>query len=259
MTISMNRGLVTEDYFISGIPVITCFSQDEAMPKPLVILSHSFGKSKEDLKDELEMLADLGYCAVAMDNRGHGRRDEPDFSSQVFHDGLINVYQVRRLIKETADDIPSIIDHFEADKQVNAQRIGMLGVSMGGYVAFRALVIEERIGVATPIIASPYWDELPRDVPVLLTQKVEEKLVAYSREYSPARYPERFFPRPILTQLGGKDNHYNVERVKLFNQEIKRYYRGSDKRVELIVHENEGHTYTETMRANAVGWFKDYL
>jgi cephalosporin-C deacetylase-like acetyl esterase len=73
---------------------------------------------------------------------------------------LIDVYQVRRLVKETADDIPIIIDHFEANKQVDAQRIGMLGVSMGGYVAFRALIIEERIGVAMPIIASPNWKEL---------------------------------------------------------------------------------------------------
>lgn len=259
MTNSMRRDLVTEDYLISEIPVIACFRKDEGTPKPLVILSHGFLKSKEDLKDELEMLADLGYYAVAMDNRGHGRRDEPDFSSQVLQDRLIDVYQVRRLVKETADDIPSIIDHFEANKQVNAQRIGMLGISMGGYAAFRALVIEERIGVATPIIASPNWDELPEDVPVLVTPEAEERLTAYSREYSPSRYPERFFPRPILTQVGGKDNHYNVERVKQFHQDIERYYHGSDKRVKLIVHENEGHKFTEPMWTNAVEWFQDFL
>jgi dienelactone hydrolase len=259
MTISMSRGLVTEDYLISEIPVIACFRQDEGAPKPLVILSHGFGKSKEDLKDELEMLAHMGYYAVAMDNRGHGKRAEPAFGSQVFHDGLLNVYQVRRLIKETADDIPSIIDHFKENKQVNARRIGMLGVSMGGFAAFRALVIEERIGVVAPIIASPYWDELPEDVPVLATPEAAERLTAYAREYSPARYPERFFPRPILIQVGEKDNHYNVERVKQFHQEIKRYYHGSDKSVKLTVHENVGHKFTEPMWTNAVEWFQDYL
>jgi dienelactone hydrolase len=259
MTISMSRGLVTEDYLISEIPVLACFRQDEGTPKPLVILSHGFGGAKEDLKDEMEMLADMGYYAVAMDNHGHGNRVGPDFASRVFQHDLLNVYQVRRLIKETADDIPSIIDHFEANKQVNAQRIGMLGVSMGGFVAFRALVIEERIGVATPIIASPYWDELPEDVPVLDTPGAEERLAAYAQEYSPARYPERFFPRPILTQIGGKDNHYDGERVKQFYRELERYYHGSDKRVKLIVHEDEGHKFTELMWANVVKWLQDYL
>ena len=35
----------------------------------------------------------------------------------------------------------------------------MVGVSMGGFIAFRALVIDDRIGVAAPVIASPYFDE----------------------------------------------------------------------------------------------------
>jgi dipeptidyl aminopeptidase/acylaminoacyl peptidase len=62
--------------------------------------------------------------------------------SQVFQDDKLDVYQVRRLIKETADDIPTIIDHLTADNQIDEQRIGMFGVSMGGFVTFRALVIE---------------------------------------------------------------------------------------------------------------------
>lgn len=258
MTISTSEDLVTEDYLISEIPVLTCFRQD-GTPKPLMILSHGFGGSKEDLKDEMEMLASLGYYAVVMDNRGHGNRLGPDFASQVFQQDLLDVYQVRRLIKETADDIPFIVDHFTANKQVDAQRIGMLGVSMGGFVTFRALVIEERIGAATPIIASPYWDELPKDVPVLDTPEAEERLAAYAREYSPARYPERFFPRPILTQIGGKDNHYDGERVEQFYRELEGYYHGSDKSAKLIVHKDEEHKFTKSMWSNVVTWIQDYL
>jgi dienelactone hydrolase len=259
MTISMNKGLVTKNCLIAGTPVLACFKQAEGTPKPLIILSHGFRGSKKDLKDKLEMLAELEYYAVAIDNRGHGDRVEHDFMSQVFQDGKLDVYQVRRLIKETADDIPAIVDHFGADKQVDGQRIGMLGVSMGGFVTFRALVIEERIKLAAPIIASPYWDELPRDVHVLTTPEAEQKLTAYAQEYSPAYYPERFFPRPILIQIGGKDNHSNGERVKQFYRELKSYYHEVAKRVKLIVHEDEGHEFTEPMWINVVKWFQEYL
>ena len=49
-----------------------------------------------------------------MDNKGHGERNGPDFKSQVFTKHGFNLYEVRRLIKETADDIPILIDHYYA-------------------------------------------------------------------------------------------------------------------------------------------------
>ena len=259
MTKSVNNNLVIEDYHISQIPVLVCFSQDGVTPKPLVLLSHSFGSAKENLKDRSKILAEMGYYAVSIDNRGHGKREEPAFSVQVFKNKLLDVYQVRRLIKETADDIPSIIDHLEANDMVDTKRIGMLGVSMGGFVALRALVIEDRIKVATPVIASPYWDDIPKDVNVLATSEANQRLSAYSREFSPANHIHKFFPRPILIQIGGKDNHYNVEKVKQFYQTIKSYYHESRKAVKLIIHEEEGHNFTELMWFNAVTWFQNYL
>jgi cephalosporin-C deacetylase-like acetyl esterase len=105
------------------------------------------------------------------------------------------LYEVRRLIKETADDIPSLIDHFISKKQVDAARIGMIGVSMGGFAAFRALVIEKRITVAAPIIASPYFDEKPKDVPIITRPEITQALKDYSLEFSPAHFPDRFYPR----------------------------------------------------------------
>lgn len=259
MRIPMNKRQVTEEYLIAQIPVLACYRQTEGAPKPLVILSHGFKGTKDDLRDKLELLADMEYYAVAMDNRGHGARVEPDFSSQVFQDGKLNVYQVRRLIKETAEDIPTIIDHFAADKRIDAQRVGMLGVSMGGFVTFRALVIDKRIKVAAPVIASPYWDELPADVPALATPEAKHRLAAYAREYAPAHTPERFFPRPILAQIGGKDNHYNGERVKQFYRELENHYHADAKRVKLLVHEEAGHEFTKPMWTNVVAWFQEHL
>jgi dienelactone hydrolase len=259
MQSEMNESLVTKNYLIAETPVLACFNQPENTSKPLVILSHGFRGSKNDLKDKLEMLAGLGYYAITIDNRGHGDRLEHDFMSQAFQDGKLNVYQVRRLIKETADDIPAIIDHFIADSQIDEQRIGMLGVSMGGFVTFRALVIDERIKVAGSIIASPYWDEVPEDVPLLTTPEVEQKLADYAREYSPAYFPERFSHRPILIQIGGKDNHYNGERVRQFYRELENNYQDNANRVKLVVHEEEGHEFTVPMWKNVVKWFQEYL
>lgn len=259
MTTPISKELVIKSDVIAGVPILACFKPTDGIQKPLIILSHGFGESKQDLKDQLEMLAEMEYYAVVIDNRGHGDRVEPDFVSQVFQDDKLNIYQVRRFIKETADDIPAIIDHLVADEQIDGRRIGMCGVSMGGFVTFRALIIEERIKVAAPIIASPYWDEFPADVPVLTTSEVEQSLAVYAQEYSPAYYLEWFCPRPILTQIGGKDNHYNGERVKQFYRELESHYAEEAERVKLIVHEDEGHEFTQPMWLNVIKWFQKYL
>lgn len=259
MTILTNKQLVTKQNLIGNTPVITCFNQGEDSLKPLVILSHGFRGSKIDLKDEMKMLANMNYYAVSIDNRGHGDRTEADFLGQVVQNGEINIYEVRRLIKETADDIPAIIDHFAKDKLVDAQRVGMCGVSMGGFITFRTLVFERRIKVAAPVIASPYWNEFPSDVPVVMTPEVKQKLSAYSQKYSPAHFPEQFYPRPILMQIAGKDNHYNGKNVQQFCRDLKKSYQDEGDRVKLIVHEDDEHIFTELMWTNVVQWLQEHL
>lgn len=244
---------------IDGVPVLGCFRVD-GRRKPLVILSHGFRGQKESWRPQLEALAEQGYYAVALDNRSHGERMEPDFASQVFRGDRLKVHEVRRLIKETAEDVSRLIDHLRLAEDVDPQRIGMAGVSMGGFATFRALVTDSRITVAAPIIASPYWDDLPQGVPIAEEAEDREALERISRECSPALFPERFPPRPVLIQIGGDDGHYDGARVIAFAARLRDYYGAADAaRVELIVHAGVGHEFTSDMWASALAWFDRYL
>jgi pimeloyl-ACP methyl ester carboxylesterase len=244
---------------VDGIPILACFEQD-GRRKPLVILSHGFRGNKESWRPHLQSLAEQGYYAVALDNRSHGERTEPDFASQVFRGERLKVHEVRRLIKETAEDVSRLIDHFVLAEEVDPQRIGMAGVSMGGFTTFRALVIEDRITVAAPIIASPYWDDIPQGVPIAEEAEDRQALERISRECSPALFPERFPPRPLLIQIGGEDGHYDGARVIAFAEQLRGYYRPADAdRVALVVHKGVGHELTPDMWANALGWFGKHL
>jgi hypothetical protein len=245
---------------VEGIPTLSCFTTDERTgPKPLVILSHAFQSTKEYWQDKLPALAALGYYAVALDNKSHGERNEPDFKSQVFSKHGLNLYEVRRLIKETADDIPILIDHFITHKTVDAARIGMIGVSMGGFIAFRALVIDNRISVAAPVIASPYFDEKPRDVRLANRPEINQALNAYSLKFSPAFYPERFHPRAILIQVGGQDKHLDAGRVEQFYKTLGPYYQKIPDKLMFVQDENAGHEFTDSMWSNVKNWFQKNL
>jgi len=247
-----------EKHMVDDIPILSCFKKD-GVPGPLVIFIHSLGQSKEHWQPQLEKIADLGCYAIAMDNKGHGERRDPNFRERVFSEGKLNVYEVRKLIKETADDIPSLIDHFIAKAQIDGARIGIIGGSMGGFAAFRALVIDERIKVAAPIIASPYLDEVPKDVPVLGDPEVQQALEAYSRKYNPANYLEKFYPRAILIQIGEQDIHFNGKRVANFYQELLPHYREAPDRLKFIAHENIAHEITATMWRNVTSWLQKHL
>ena len=254
------KNLEYEKVIIKGIPTLQCVTIDERIRmKPLVILSHAFQSSKEFWQDKLVYLAAAGYYAVAMDNRGHGERKGPDFKSRVFENDGFNLYEVRRLIKETADDIPILIDHFSTHENVDAERIGMVGVSMGGFIAFRALVIDDRIRVAAPVIASPYFDEKPRDVPLANRPEINRALDDYSQKFSPAYCPEQFYPRALLIQVGGQDQHLDAGRVRQFYETLKPYYRRIPAKLMFIREANTGHEFTDSMWSNVIKWFKKHL
>ena len=254
------KGTEFERGDVAGIPILSCHISDKDIgSRPLVILSHAFQSSKEFWQDKMLSLARAGYYAVALDNHGHGQRKGPDFKSQVFENDGFNLYEVRRLIKETADDIPILIDHFIAHENVDAGRIGMIGVSMGGFIAFRALVIDDRIGVAAPVIASPYFDEKPKDLPLVNRPEINRSLDDYSQEFSPANYPGQFYPRALLVQVGEQDKHLDAGRVGQFCTTLKPYYRRTPSKLMFIQEKNTGHEFTDAMWQNATQWLKEHL
>ncbi len=82
------------------------------------LLIHGFTGAKEDFTDWLEPLADLGWHAVAIDNRGHGASGKPADKSDYSFEIL-------------AADALALAD----DRWGAGSRFVLLGHSMGGMVA----------------------------------------------------------------------------------------------------------------------------
>ena len=248
----------TEIRMIEGIPILSC-QKDHGRKMPLVLCSHGLMESKEIFGEYLKSFAELGCYAVALDNKYHGERSDQGFKRQLFGYGKLNVLKVRRFIKETADEILMLIDHLVAHEPIDEKRIGMLGTSMGGYITLRSLILDRRIRVAAPMISSPFWDDIPNDIPVDRSPEALRGLKAYSNQYSPGLFLEKFYPRAILMQVGAKDDHLNVNRVKLFHQNLRSYYKENPSNLRLIVHEDAGHGVTPRMWNHTMAWFKKHL
>jgi uncharacterized protein len=245
--------------FIGDIPTLSRMKND-GNKKPLIILSHGFSGSKEnfDQDGQLNELANNGYCAVAIDNKFHGDRHGPTFDTTILKpSGKIDLLILRKAIKETADDISILINELLKADYIDENRIAMIGVSMGGFITYRAMITDKRIKVGIPIISSPYWDDIPGEIPAVVNQEENlEKFISYSAEFQPAGHVTEFYPTAILMQIGENDPHYNVKKVKRFYESLRALYVNNPERLRLIVYENTKHEFNKQMWEQTLNWLR---
>jgi len=105
-------GLGVEVLESGAVPAEDAGVADELRP---LLLIHGFTGAKEDFADHLDLLAELGWHAVAPDLRGHGASDAPAGEE---------AYSLRTF----AADVLAVADALDWD------RFTLLGHSMGGMV-----------------------------------------------------------------------------------------------------------------------------
>lgn len=117
-------------------------------PPPVVVMVPGLDSVKEELQATAEYFLARGMATLAVDGPGQGESE----------------YE---LTIEPAYEVvaAATLDFCETLDEVDAQRAGIFGVSLGGYYATRSMAFEPRI-VAGVELAGPYrfdadWDSLP--------------------------------------------------------------------------------------------------
>lgn len=115
---------------------------------PVMIMIPGLDSAKEELEAyELPFLA-RGIATLMVDGPGQG---EAEYQFPIRGD-----YEVA---------VTAIVDWLQNCKEVDTQRIGLWGVSLGGYYVTRAVAFEKRIkacvGLSGPYDFSDNWKELP--------------------------------------------------------------------------------------------------
>jgi 2,6-dihydroxypseudooxynicotine hydrolase len=115
---------------------------------PYVVLIPGLDSTKEEFFYFEQSFLDRGMATISLDGPGQG---ETGFALPIRPDYEVAVTPLLDLLSERQD-----LDH---------QRVGLVGVSLGGYYAPRAAAFEPRV-VAVAGISGPYrfgdmWDDLP--------------------------------------------------------------------------------------------------
>lgn len=197
---------------IGEIPALVLHNNtfEKAAANGTIIFYHGFASTKEAGNKELESLMNEGYLVVAVDNVGHGERRLPHFDDHFSDcDGNFN-NTFTEAVSNTAREVSRVIDYVVLRLAPKAEKFAVSGISMGGYIAFRAVLCDRRISVAVPILGSPKWKVGP-DSPLNI--------------FSPHKFPKMFYPCKILSLNGGADKSVPPEDTRELHKILEEIYR----------------------------------
>lgn len=154
---------------------------------PAALLLHGFSSSKERMAQSVgrELLA-LGVASLALDLPFHGERDGDAGSLSKNPLALVGAW--RSAIAESRDAITWLA----SQSSVDADRLGIVGYSLGGFLALMAAAEDERLRVVALAAAGDLPDHTPY-------ASLVRGLV------NPLRAAERLDGRPLLLVNGRRD------------------------------------------------------
>jgi predicted amidohydrolase/dienelactone hydrolase len=173
---------------------------------PVVIMIPGLDSVKEELQATAEYLLSRGLAVIAIDGPGQGEA-EYDLPIEPRYERVAT----------------AVVDFLEQREDVDSRRIGVFGVSLGGYYAARSAAHEHRLRAAVAL-AGPYrwdldWDTLPPQTRVTFASRSGARTQAEARERAGALTLEgaaELISCPLLVAHGGRDRlvtPYHAERL----------------------------------------------
>jgi dienelactone hydrolase len=193
-----------ERRLVGNVPVLVAAPRDRVGRLPLVLWFHGLGADKDVHRPELEQLAARGFLAVGVDAAGHGERRLPDLDERIAAPRSDVLRLMLDLVTATASELRAILASFVDAGLADPRRISAVGISMGGYLVYRAVVIEPTIRTAVALLGSPEWPEGD----------------------SPHRHPRAFDGTALLSITAGNDESVPPEAARRFHHALARTHPG---------------------------------
>jgi dienelactone hydrolase len=211
---------------------------------PVVIMAPGLDSTKEELQATAEYLLARGVATLAIDGPGQGEAE----------------YELP--IEPAYEKVATAaVDYLRSRADVDTGRIGLFGVSLGGYYAARSAAYEKRLK-AVVALAGPYrfdldWDELPAQTRATFRVRSGAK----SAEAARARAAEftleaaaAHIETPLLVVGGGRDTIVPAYHQERLAREVKT--------AELVIYPDGGHGVTNRAyesRSRAADWLSARL
>jgi dienelactone hydrolase len=271
------------------VPGILMKAADSRGARPVVIALHGTGGTKANMLALCRKLATNGFVAVAIDGRYHGERKSGRGQSD-YDDAIVRAWHgngEHPFYYDTVWDVMRLVDYLQTRDDVDAGRIGLIGISKGGIETYLAAAADPRIAAAAPCIgvesfrwalANKDWqgrvgtiqaafDAIVKESGVAkpdsaFVQKFYDRVVPgiYSEFDGPAML-KLIAPRPLLVINSDSDNHTPLPGVQECVAAAEKIYAAENatNRFAVIIQKNTGHQVKPESERAAIEWFVKWL
>ncbi len=232
--------IVFDSFHDGKVPGLLALPTQGEAPFPVVLLLHGVtGSKKQWLGDEFthggEVSASLlkeGFAVLALDAQYHGDRavynDYLDAGEMVFKKGWGVRYA--NMLTQSVVDYRRAIDYLSRRHDIDSTRVGLLGYSMGGHMAFILGAVEERIQ-ATVACVVPHMAGMPM---------------------AASAFAQDMGADPLLMLMGRKDQFYTEDQANSLFSAVP----GNAKAIQFF---DSGHSLPVEYAAKATQWLKKNL
>ena len=239
-------------------------------PAPAVIASHQHGGSKEViLESEGVYLVKHGFVVAGIDAYYHGDRkgkgpgganDNARPTGQQESLLKLNLWLGRSLWGMILRDQQMLLDYLQTRSEIDPERIGATGISMGSTTSWWLAAIDDRVKAVAAAVCFTRYTELIHHGE-LRAHGVYYFVPGMLKHFDTEAVFSLVAPRPMLQLSGDQDSGAPTDGVLVLEEKVGAVYDmyGARDRFRSVLYRNTGHEWLPEMADETVAWFKRWL
>ncbi|MBL7734883.1 MAG: prolyl oligopeptidase family serine peptidase, partial [Chitinophagaceae bacterium] len=218
----------------------------------------------------LALLLSRGYAVIAIDSyfsgerRGTGPAGDREMQSSSWDQELsqfkLNLWFGRPLWGMQLRDEQIALDYLATRPEIDMERIGVEGASMGSTRAWWLAAIDNRIKAVVGVVCFTRYEELIQQRE-LRAHGIYYFVPGMLQHFDTEAVMGMIAPRPFLALTGDSDQGSPVSGMKTLEKKLDFVYSLYNKKEQFksIIYPQTGHVYTDEMKVEMVNWFDKYL
>lgn len=277
------NGYILEKFLIDNgvdgwIPGYLAIPSNAKGKVPVILGMHGHGSSKDNIfginsstaQDVLALLISKGYAVMAIDSYFNGERrgtgpagtleTQAKGADQEMSQFKINLWFGRSLWGMQLRDEQIALDYLNSRPEIDSDRIGAEGMSMGSTRAWWLAALDDRIKVVVGVACFTRYKELIEQRE-LKAHGIYYYVPGMLQHFDTEAVMGLIAPRPFLALTGDSDAGSPVSGMKTLEKKLDTVYSlyNQKEKFKSIIYPETGHVFTDDMKIEMLDWFEKYL